>query len=162
MTTLPQAAADVADLRGLLQRAGLRVTAPRLAVLHALAEHPHSDADALFRRGARELPTPSVQAVSVVLGTLSTAGIVRKIEPAGFAALYELRVGDNHHHLVCRSCHRVLDVDCTVGAAPCLTPAPDHGFDVGEAEVTFWGTCPGCRPDTSHDPTREDPDNRPR
>ncbi|GAA4372233.1 Fur family transcriptional regulator [Agromyces bauzanensis] len=127
-----------------LRDVGLKVTAPRLAALLALAEHPHADADTVFRAVQAELPTTSLQAVYGVLGAFADAGLVRRIEPAGSPALYERRVGDNHHHLVCRDCGRVEDVDCVVGESACLTPSSTHGFQVAEAEVTFWGRCPAC------------------
>ena len=132
-----------------LRDAGLRVTRPRLSVLSVLADHPHADAEAIVT-GARQLhPSLSSQAVYGVLKAFVAAGIARRIEPAGAAALFELRVGDNHHHLVCRSCGAVADVDCTLGAAPCLTPSDAAGFVVDEAEVVFWGLCRDCRADTS-------------
>jgi Fe2+ or Zn2+ uptake regulation protein len=128
-----------------LRAVGLRVTAPRLAVLDALDGLPHTPADAVFARVALELPGTSLQAVYGVLAALTGAGLVRRIEPAGSAALYELRTGDNHHHVVCSVCGGVADVDCVVGHAPCLTPSNDAGFTVQTAEVTFWGLCPACR-----------------
>ncbi|WP_346618829.1 Fur family transcriptional regulator [Blastococcus montanus] len=129
------------ELRG----AGLRVTRPRLSVLTVLADHPHADADTIVT-GARELhPSLSPQAVYGVLKAFVAAGIARRIEPAGAPALFELRVGDNHHHLVCRSCGVVADVDCVVGRAPCLEPADTAGFAVDEAEVVFWGLCADCQ-----------------
>ncbi len=128
-----------------LRAAGLRVTRPRMSVLDVLAEHPHADAESIVT-GARLLhPTLSPQAVYGVLKALVSAGLARRIEPAGVPALFELRVGDNHHHLVCRSCGAVADVDCAVGAAPCLTPSDTAGFVVDEAEVVFWGLCRDCR-----------------
>jgi Fe2+ or Zn2+ uptake regulation protein len=144
MSTAP-IVADPAALRAELQAAGLKVTTPRLAVLEALATQPHADADAVFQRVRKDLPTTSVQAVYGVLGALTDAGILRRIEPAGSSALYERRTGDNHHHLICRSCRAVLDVDCAIGEAPCLTPSQSHGFAVDQAEVTFWGLCPTCQ-----------------
>jgi len=129
----------------LLRRSGLRVTAPRVAVLEAVAGHPHADADAVLTRARATLPTVSVQAVYDVLHALTDAGILRRIEPAGHPARYERRVGDNHHHVVCRTCGAVGDIDCTVGAAPCLTPVSTSGFTVDTAEVTYWGLCPDCR-----------------
>ena len=127
-----------------LRTAGLRVTRPRLSVLSVLAEHPHADADTIVT-GARDLhPSLSPQTVYGVLSAFVAEGIARRIEPAGGPALFELRVGDNHHHLVCRSCGDVVDVDCAVGDAPCLTPSQDHAFTVDEAEVTYWGICPSC------------------
>lgn len=128
-----------------LRAAGLRVTAPRLAVLDALDGLPHAPADVVFARVALGLPGTSLQAVYGVLAALTGAGLVRRIEPAGSAALYELRTGDNHHHVVCSVCGSVADVDCVVGHAPCLTPSNDSGFTVQTAEVTFWGLCPACR-----------------
>ena len=129
----------------LLRDHGLRVTRPRVAVLTALADLPHSDADAVARAVRSELGTVSTQAVYDVLRALAEAGLVRRIEPAGSPARYELRVGDNHHHLVCRACGAIEDVDCAVGARPCLeTDLDDHGFVIDEAEVTYWGTCPDC------------------
>jgi Fur family transcriptional regulator, stress-responsive regulator len=128
-----------------LRAAGLRVTRPRLSVLSVLSGQPHADADAIVT-GARELhPSLSPQAVYGVLKALVAAGLARRIEPAGAPALFELRVGDNHHHLVCRSCGAVADVDCTVGAAPCLAPSDTAGFVVDEAEVVFWVLCRQCR-----------------
>jgi Fur family ferric uptake transcriptional regulator len=127
-----------------LHGAGLRITRPRLAVLSALAARPHADADTLVALARAEHPSLSPQAVYGVLKALAAAGLARRIEPAGAAALYELRVGDNHHHLVCRSCGAVVDVDCAVGAAPCLTPSDAAGFVVDEAEVVFWGLCSAC------------------
>lgn len=128
-----------------LRSAGLRVTAPRVAVLGTVAEHPHSDADHIAARVRETLGSVSTQAVYDVLKACVGAGLLRRIEPAGSAARYETRIGDNHHHLVCRNCGSVVDIDCVVGAAPCLTPSDDHGFVVDEAEVTFWGLCANCR-----------------
>jgi Fur family ferric uptake transcriptional regulator len=128
-----------------LRAVGLRVTRPRLSVLSVLAERPHADADSIVT-GARALhPTVSPQAVYGVLRALVTAGLARRIEPAGAPALFELRVGDNHHHLVCRSCGAVADVDCALGGAPCLEPSDAAGFVVDEAEVVFWGFCLECQ-----------------
>jgi Fe2+ or Zn2+ uptake regulation protein len=129
----------------LLRRAGLRVTAPRLAVLRVLEAEAHADTEQVIRRVRSELGTVSHQAVYNVLAAFAEAGIVRRIEPAGSAALYELRVGDNHHHVVCRRCGAVADVDCAVGKRPCLTPSDAHGYLLDEAEVTFFGTCPACQ-----------------
>ncbi|MGY2130304.1 Fur family transcriptional regulator [Blastococcus sp. SYSU DS0617] len=128
-----------------LREAGLRVTRPRLAVLDVLSAHPHADADTLVTGARAQHPTLSPQTVYGVLDALVTVGLARRIEPAGAPALFELRVGDNHHHLVCRSCGAVADVDCAVGAAPCLTPADAAGFVVDEAEVVFWGLCGPCQ-----------------
>ncbi|WP_299037383.1 Fur family transcriptional regulator [uncultured Pseudokineococcus sp.] len=138
------AAAEVpgADL---LRGAGLRATGPRVAALAVLAEQPHADADDVARGVRDRIGRVSTQAVYDVLRALCQAGLVRRIEPAGSPALFELRVADNHHHLVCRSCGRVRDVDCAVGAAPCLVPAHDGtDFAVDEAEVIYWGTCAAC------------------
>ncbi|MCW2675430.1 MAG: fur [Modestobacter sp.] len=128
-----------------LRAAGLRVTRPRLSVLGVLAEHPHVDADTIATAARAVHPSISPQAVYGVLKALVGGGLARRIEPAGAPALYELRVGDNHHHLVCRECGVVADVDCAVGAAPCLTPSEAAGFVVDEAEVVFWGLCADCQ-----------------
>nr|WP_232542015.1 transcriptional repressor [Nocardia bovistercoris] len=123
----------------------MRVTAPRVAVLNAVAAHPHSDADRVAAAVRTAIGSVSTQAVYDVLRACVTAGLLRRIEPAGSPALYETRTGDNHHHLVCRGCDAVVDVDCVVGAMPCLDPGDSHGFAVDEAEVVFWGLCPTCR-----------------
>lgn len=128
-----------------LRRAGLRVTGPRLSVLNVLADRPHAGADAIVTHARALHPSLSPQAVYGVLKALVGGGIARRIEPAGAPALFELRVGDNHHHLVCRSCGVVTDVDCAVGAAPCLAPSDTAGFAVDEAEVVFWGLCRDCQ-----------------
>lgn len=128
-----------------IRAAGLRVTAPRIAVLRALEAAPHADAETLFGAVQGELPRTSRQAVYGVLSSFAEAGLVRRIEPAGSNARYELRVGDNHHHLVCRDCGRIADVDCVVGHAPCLAPSDTAGFVIDEAEVMFWGRCPDCQ-----------------
>lgn len=128
-----------------LRAAGLRVTQPRVAVLEALGEDAHLEAEAIAERARRRLGTLSTQAVYDILHAFARAGLVRRIEPAGSPARYETRVGDNHHHVVCRLCGATADVDCTVGTAPCLDPSTAHGFLVDEAEVTFWGVCPACR-----------------
>lgn len=132
------------DPRAQLRAAGLRVTAPRIAVLNAVAQQPHSTVDRIAASVRSELGSVSTQAVYDVLRAGEHAGIVRRIEPAGSPALYEARAGDNHHHLVCRACGAVVDVDCAVGSAPCLDPQDAHGFVVDEAEVVFWGLCPEC------------------
>jgi Fur family ferric uptake transcriptional regulator len=129
----------------LLRAAGMRVTAPRLATLEALQQTPHQNAEFIADAVRTRLGTLSTQAVYDNLHALVEAGIARRFEPAGSAALYELRVGDNHHHLICRDCGQVQDVDCVVGEAPCLHPGSTPGFKVDEAEVTFWGTCSRCR-----------------
>ncbi|WP_435743562.1 Fur family transcriptional regulator [Nocardioides sp. SYSU DS0663] len=132
------------DFTTMLREASLRVTRPRLAVLAAVHEHPHLDTESLIQLVRDELEKVSHQAVYDVLRALTGAGLVRRIQPAGATARYETRVGDNHHHVVCRSCGAIADVDCAVGHAPCLTASEDHGFTVEEAEVVYWGTCPGC------------------
>jgi Fe2+ or Zn2+ uptake regulation protein len=132
------------DFTTMLREASLRVTRPRLAVLSTVHEHPHLDTEALIRLVRDEVPTVSHQAVYDVLRVLTDAGLVRRFQPAGSTARYEARVGDNHHHVVCRSCGTIADVDCAVGHAPCLTASEDHGFSVDEAEVVWWGTCSTC------------------
>ena len=127
-----------------LRDAGLRVTRPRLAVIEALGRQPHADADSIAEAARAELGTVSTQAIYDVLKAFTAAGLVRRIEPAGSPARFELRVGDNHHHVVCRSCGAIADVDCAHGSAPCLTASDDHGFSIDEAEVTYWGICPDC------------------
>ena len=133
-----------ADFEQLLRAADLRVTRPRLAVLRAVERHPHADTGSVLAAVRAEEPSVSHQAVYDVLGALSDSGLVRRIQPAGSVARYELRVGDNHHHVVCRSCGTVADVDCAVGVRPCLDASDTHGFVVDEAEVTYWGLCPAC------------------
>ena len=128
-----------------LRERGLRVTAPRLGVLAALAEHPHADVETVAAATRAAVGTVSTQAVYDVLAALTEAGLVRRIEPAGSPTRYELRVGDNHHHVACRSCGAVEDVDCAVDHRPCLTPSDEHGYALDEAEVTWWGLCPRCR-----------------
>jgi Fur family ferric uptake transcriptional regulator len=128
-----------------LRAAGLRVTATRTAVLDALAGRPHVRADEVFDVVREVLPGTSIQSVYNALGDFTQAGITRKIEPAGHPGLFEMRVGDNHHHVVCTSCGRVDDIDCVVGEAPCLHVPDGTGYDIRTAEVTFWGTCSDCR-----------------
>ncbi|MFB9313957.1 Fur family transcriptional regulator [Nocardioides plantarum] len=132
------------DFGPVLRAHSLRVTRPRLGVLSVLHDHPHLDTDAVIGRLRATGQVVSHQAVYDVLRVLTEAGVVRRIQPAGASALYELRVGDNHHHVVCRTCGAIADVDCAVGHAPCLTASDDHGFVVDEAEVVFWGQCPRC------------------
>jgi Fe2+ or Zn2+ uptake regulation protein len=120
------------------------VTRPRVAVLTAVHDHPHADTDSIIGVVRENLTDVSTQAVYDVLRALSTAGLVRRIEPAGSAARYESRVADNHHHVVCRSCGAIADVDCAVGETPCLTASDNHGYAIDEAEVTYWGLCPTC------------------
>jgi Fur family ferric uptake transcriptional regulator len=134
----------VVDVEQVLRGAGLRVTRPRIAVLEALAAHPHTDTGEVLADVRTRLDSVSHQAVYDCLATLTEAGLVRRIQPAGAIAHYELQSGDNHHHLVCRSCGAVVDVPCATGSAPCLDAAVDHGYAIDEAEVIYWGTCPAC------------------
>jgi Fur family ferric uptake transcriptional regulator len=140
---------DTVELEGTLRGVGLRVTRPRVAVLDAVHDHPHADTDSIIQAARRDLPDVSHQAVYDVLRALTDAGLVRRIQPAGSVARYEARVGDNHHHVVCRSCGSIADVDCAVGDAPCLHGEPDHGFSIDEAEIVFWGLCPSCSTTTN-------------
>ncbi|GAA2234157.1 transcriptional repressor [Herbiconiux moechotypicola] len=133
------------ELETRIRNAGLKVTGQRLAVLGALEGMPHSDADTVHRRVQQQLPGISLQATYVVLGALTEAGLIRRIEPAGSPALYERRIGDNHHHVVCTGCGAVGDIDCVHGAAPCLAPSSTGGFAIDTAEITFWGLCPECQ-----------------
>jgi Fe2+ or Zn2+ uptake regulation protein len=137
------------ELERTLRRASLHVTRPRVAVLAAVHDHPHADTYSIIGLVREELGWVSRQAVYDVLRALTDAGLVRRIHPRGSVARYESRVGDNHHHVVCRSCGVLADVDCAVGAAPCLAPSNDHGFAIDEAEVIYWGLCPGCSPTPS-------------
>jgi Fur family ferric uptake transcriptional regulator len=132
------------DFERLLRGAALRVTRPRVAVLTAVHAHPHADTDSILGTVRADLGEVSHQAVYDVLKVLTTAGLVRRIQPAGHVARYESRVGDNHHHVVCRSCGVIADADCAVGSAPCLTASDDHGFTIDEAEVIYWGQCSDC------------------
>ena len=132
------------DAEPLLRGAALRVTRPRVAVLTAVHVQPHADTDSIIRIVREDLGEVSTQAVYDVLRVLTAAGLVRRIEPAGSVARYESRVGDNHHHVVCRSCGDMADVDCAVGDTPCLTASDDHGYAIDEAEVVYWGVCPAC------------------
>ena len=127
-----------------LRGAGLRVTAARVALLDTVREGDHLGVEAITAGVRDRVGHVSLQAVYEALHALTAAGLVRRIEPAGSPALFERRVGDNHHHIVCRSCGVVADVDCAVGEAPCLTASDDHGFSIDEAEVVYWGLCPGC------------------
>ena len=129
----------------LLREHGLRVTRPRLTVLDVLTQGGHLEVDEIARKVRERIESVSTQAVYDVLAALSRAGLARRIEPAGGPARFEARVGDNHHHIVCRSCGAIEDVDCEVGERPCLEPSTGHGFEVDEAEVTFWGLCPACQ-----------------
>ena len=137
------------ELESTLRDGGLRVTRPRLAVLRAMHLNPHSDTEAVIRLARAELGSVSHQTVYDVLRALTDAGLVRRIQPAGSVARYEVRVGDNHHHVVCRTCGDIQDVDCAVGDAPCLTASDDAGFAIDEAEVVYWGRCPTCSSDTA-------------
>lgn len=132
------------DPAELLRRRGIQVTAQRLAVLRAVAAQPHSTADHIAEIVRAEIGAISLQSVYDALGLLVAEGLIRRIQPAGSPARFEDRVGDNHHHLICSACGRMVDVDCAVGAAPCLSPADNLGFDIDEAEVIYWGRCPDC------------------
>jgi Fur family ferric uptake transcriptional regulator len=139
---------STSDYAERLRLADLRVTRPRIAVLEAVHAHPHADTETIFSSVRIGLPEVSRQAVYDVLNALTAVGLVRRIQPLGLVARYESRVGDNHHHVVCRSCGVIADVDCAVGDAPCLTPSDDNnvldGYVLDEAEVIYWGTCPAC------------------
>ena len=156
-------ATDPADL---LRQRGIQVTAQRLAVLRAVAGQPHITADAVAEAARAEIHTISLQSVYDALGVLVAEGLIRRIQPAGSPARFEDRVGDNHHHLICRICGRLVDVDCTVGSAPCLTAVDDMGYEIDEAEVAYWGRCPDClaqsqAPSGSDSPTRRCRSRRP-
>ena len=142
--------ADPADL---LRQHGIQVTAQRLAVLRAVAGQPHITADGVAEVVRAEIGAISRQSVYDALGLLAEKGLLRRIQPVGSPARFENRVGDNHHHLICRICGRVVDVDCAVGSAPCLTAADDQGFEIDEAEVAYWGRCPECVAQARPDPT---------
>jgi Fur family ferric uptake transcriptional regulator len=136
------------DFKQMLREAQLRVTIPRLAVMRAVGENPHADTDALIKASRQLVPDISHQTVYDALSVLTGAGLIRRFQPSGSLARYESRVADNHHHLVCRSCGVIADIDCAAGEAPCLTPSasPDvlEGFEIDEAEVIYWGLCPTC------------------
>jgi len=134
----------VSDYAEQLRMADLRVTRPRVAVLDAVYAHPHADTETIFEAVRAGLPEVSRQTVYDVLHALTAVGLVRRIQPSGSVARYESRIGDNHHHVVCRSCGTIADVDCAVGAAPCLTASDHNGFVLDEAEVIYWGVCPDC------------------
>jgi Fur family transcriptional regulator, stress-responsive regulator len=138
----------------MLRAAGLRITRPRMAVLDAVHQHPHADTDSIIAAVRTALGRVSHQAVYDVLQVLTGAGLLRRIQPMGSVARYEARVGDNHHHVVCRSCGAISDVDCAVGEAPCLTAADDAGYQIGEAEVIYWGLCAPCARST--EPARQE------
>ncbi len=133
----------------LLRQRGVQVTAQRLAVLRALSARPHATADDVVEMVRNEIGAISRRAVYDVVALLSEKGLLRRIQPSGSAARYETRVGDNHHHLICRTCGLVLDVDCALGATPCLTPSDEFGYEIDEAEVNYWGLCPQCQQTTS-------------
>jgi Fe2+ or Zn2+ uptake regulation protein len=137
------------DVEHLLRGADLRVTRPRVAVLTAVYEHPHADTDSIIGVVREDLGEVSTQAVYDVLRALTAADLVRRIEPAGSVARYESRVGDNHHHVVCRGCGAIADVDCAVGYTPCLTASEGHGYSIDQAEVVYWGLCSSCSPANS-------------
>lgn len=136
---------DPADL---LRQHGIHITAQRLAVLRAVAGQPHITADGVAEVVRAEIGTISRQSVYDTLGVLVAEGLIRRIQPAGSPARFESRVGDNHHHVICRICGRMADIDCAVGSAPCLTPSNALGYDIDEAEVVYWGRCPDCRSET--------------
>ncbi len=137
------------DPATLLREHGVQVTAQRLAIMRAVAGRPHATADAIAEDVRADIGAVSRQAVYDALAMLVEKGIIRRIQPAKSPALYEDRVDDNHHHLICRTCGKTVDVDCAVGETPCLTAAADSGFQIDEAEVIFWGTCPECLADNS-------------
>jgi Fur family transcriptional regulator, stress-responsive regulator len=136
--------ATAPDYERILRDAALRVTGPRVAVLAAVHDHPHADTDSILGAARADLGRVSHQAVYDVLRALTTAGVVRCIQPKGSVARYEARIADNHHHVVCRSCGAIADVDCAVGYAPCLTASDGSEYEIDEAEVVFWGRCPAC------------------
>jgi Fur family ferric uptake transcriptional regulator len=139
----------VTDFAGTVRAAGLRVTRPRLAVLAAVSAAPHADTDSILNAVRADLGDVSHQAVYDVLRVLTAAGLLRRIQPMGSLARYETRTDDNHHHVVCRSCGAIADVDCAVGDAPCLTASDPAGYQIGEAEVIYWGECPDCAGSTA-------------
>ena len=139
----------------LLRGRGVQVTAQRIAIMQAVGRRPHATADDLIDEVRSVIGTISRQAVYDTLGVLVEKGLIRRIQPAGSAARYEDRVGDNHHHLICRGCGTMFDIDCAVGAAPCLTAEDDHGFEIDEAEVIYWGHCPRCRKSREKDEKRQ-------
>ena len=141
--------------QALLRARGLRVTRPRLAVLDILGQGGHLEVEEITRQARQRLDSVSTQAVYDVFGALARAGLARRIEPAGSPARYEARSGDNHHHIVCRGCGAIADVDCATGAAPCLDPSQTHGFALDEAEVTYWGLCPKCQQLAAEDRTTD-------
>nr|WP_280411479.1 Fur family transcriptional regulator [Nocardia asiatica] len=132
------------EFQQMLRGVSLRVTRPRVAVLSAVHQHPHADTESIIRAVRSDLPEVSHQTVYDSLNALTAVGLVRRIQPSGSVARYETRVGDNHHHVVCRACGVIGDVDCVVGEAPCLSASDDSGFSIDEAEVIYWGLCPDC------------------
>lgn len=133
-----------ADFADLLRQRGIQITAQRLAVLRSVARQPHATADVVAEAVRTAIGSISLQSVYDALAVLAAEGLIRRIEPAGSAARFECRVGDNHHHLICRNCDRMVDVDCAIGVAPCLAPADAKGYEIDEAEVIYWGRCPDC------------------
>jgi len=145
------------DIDALVRQHGLQVTAQRLAVLRAVSEQPHSTADDIDRMVRSEIGAISRQAVYDALAVFTEKGILRRIQPAGSPTRYETRVGDNHHHVICRTCNQMADVDCAVGSTPCLTAADSSGYEIDEAEVVYWGRCPECVKSMSHhEPARQE------
>ncbi|HEX3803644.1 MAG TPA: Fur family transcriptional regulator [Solirubrobacteraceae bacterium] len=143
------------EIERMLRAAALRVTRPRIAALNAVHNNPHADTNSIIDSVRLQLGDVSHQAVYDVLQALTSAGLVRRIQPSGSVARYEARVADNHHHIVCRSCGAVADVDCSVGDTPCLTPAEHHGYTIDEAEVIYWGFCPNCAGADSAEPASQ-------
>lgn len=135
----------MSDFARLLRKNGVHLTAQRMAVMRAVSARPHRAADDIADQVRAEIGAISRQAVYDALGMLTEKGLIRRIQPSGSAALYEDRVGDNHHHLICRGCGKTVDVDCAIGETPCLTAADGAGYVIDEAEVIFWGTCPDCQ-----------------
>ena len=148
--------ATASDYERMVREAGLRVTRPRLAVLSAVHGNPHADTDSIIGLARADLGDVSHQAVYDVLRALTDAGLVRRIQPMGSVARYEARINDNHHHIVCRSCGAIADVDCAVGYTPCLTAADDSGYEIDQAEVIYWGRCPQCQASDRTSDTGED------
>jgi Fur family ferric uptake transcriptional regulator len=150
----------ITDPAELLRQRGIQVTAQRLAVLRAVAAQPHVTADAVAEAVRAEIGAISIQSVYDALSVLVAEGLLRRIQPAGSPARFEDRVGDNHHHLICRSCGDMIDVDCAVGIAPCLTAAEDRGYEIDEAEVVYWGRCPDCVAESRASSPSESPTRR--
>lgn len=137
--------AESAHISQSLRNHNVHVTAQRIAVLQVVANHPHATAEQITSMARHQIGSISRQAVYDTLGVLEQAGMIRRIQPIGSPARFEDRVGDNHHHIICRNCGALADIDCAVGLAPCLTPSETHGFDIDEADVSYWGTCPSCQ-----------------